>query len=114
MGYENKTQETRKELPGITGGSVPARIWQGFMRSALAGVPVTEFSEPAPIEAVPDAAKVQQRRGFQPGRRQTPDPAPGGGDRKSVGSGKSVSVRVDLGGRRIIQTKKKINIVRIH
>src|SRR3546814_11853188 len=49
------------------------------MRSALAGVPVTEFSEPAPIEAVPDAAKVQQRRGFQPGRRQTPDPAPGGG-----------------------------------
>ncbi|HEY9557183.1 MAG TPA: transglycosylase domain-containing protein [Acidimicrobiales bacterium] len=79
MGYENKTQETRKELPGITGGSAPARIWQGFMRSALAGVPVTEFSEPAPIEAVPDAAKVQQRRGFQPGRRQTPDPAPGGG-----------------------------------
>src|SRR3546814_16420936 len=27
-------------------------------------------------------------------------------DRKSVGSGKSVSVRVDLGGRRIIKTKK--------
>src|SRR3546814_6363212 len=43
MGYENKAQETRKELPGITGGSAPARIWQGFMRSALAGVPVTEF-----------------------------------------------------------------------
>src|SRR3546814_19686642 len=29
------------------------------------------------------------------------------GDRKSVVSGKSVSVRVDLGGRRIIKTKKK-------
>src|SRR3546814_11558141 len=29
------------------------------------------------------------------------------GDRKSVVSGKSVSVRVDLGGRRIIQKKKK-------
>src|SRR3546814_11281130 len=28
-------------------------------------------------------------------------------DRKSVGSGKSVSVRVDLGGRRHIQKKKK-------
>src|SRR3546814_13019064 len=28
------------------------------------------------------------------------------GDRKSVVSGKSVSVRLDLGGRRIIQTKK--------
>src|SRR3546814_18393034 len=30
------------------------------------------------------------------------------GDRKSVVKGKSVSVRVDLGGRRIIQKKKKI------
>src|SRR3546814_16348284 len=28
-------------------------------------------------------------------------------DRKSVGRGKRVSVRVDLGGRRIIKTKKK-------
>src|SRR3546814_18219935 len=31
--------------------------------------------------------------------------ARGGGDRKSVGSGKSVSVRVDLGGRRILKKK---------
>src|SRR3546814_14292620 len=31
---------------------------------------------------------------------------PAHGDRKSVVSGKSVSVRVDLGGRRIIKTKK--------
>src|SRR3546814_15336127 len=30
-----------------------------------------------------------------------------GGDRKSVDSGKSVSVRVDLGGRRIIKKKKQ-------
>src|SRR3546814_11371603 len=29
------------------------------------------------------------------------------GDRKSVGEGKSVSVRVDLGGRRIMKKKKK-------
>src|SRR3546814_19207762 len=37
------------------------------------------------------------------------DAAPGAGqfaDRKSVMGGKSVSVRVDLGGRRIIKTKK--------
>src|SRR3546814_16413075 len=33
------------------------------------------------------------------------------GDRKSVVSGKSVSVRVDLGGRRIIKKKKKQNII---
>src|SRR3546814_17928405 len=31
-------------------------------------------------------------------------------DRKSVVSGKSVSVRVDLGGRRIIKKKKKVHI----
>src|SRR3546814_84741 len=31
----------------------------------------------------------------------------GAGDRKSVVSGKSVSVRVDLGGRRIIKKKKR-------
>src|SRR3546814_11059173 len=35
--------------------------------------------------------------------------APGYGDRKSVVEGKSVSVRVDLGGRRIIKNKKKKN-----
>src|SRR3546814_12635097 len=29
------------------------------------------------------------------------------GDRKSVGQGKSVSVRVDLGGRRLLKKKKK-------
>src|SRR3546814_18959625 len=33
--------------------------------------------------------------------------APGGGDRKSVVKGKSVSVRVDLGGRRFIKKKNK-------
>src|SRR3546814_17164349 len=32
-----------------------------------------------------------------------------GGDRKSDVEGKSVSVRVDLGGRRIIKTKKTVN-----
>src|SRR3546814_16718484 len=31
-------------------------------------------------------------------------------DRKSVGWGKSVSVRVDLGGRRIIKKKKKLKL----
>src|SRR3546814_18645441 len=33
-----------------------------------------------------------------------------GRDRKSVGSGKSVSVRVDVGGRRIIKKKQTTNI----
>jgi len=78
IGYENKTAETTKELTGIkgvgrvTGGTHPARLWQAFMREALREVPVTEFSEPAPIDAVPDAAKIRARGGFQPGPRMYP------------------------------------------
>jgi membrane peptidoglycan carboxypeptidase len=73
MGYENATAETTKVLTNIkgvravTGGSHPARIWQAFMRRALADVPVTEFSEPAPIRAVADEVKRMARRGFEPG-----------------------------------------------
>src|SRR3546814_15058107 len=40
---------------------------------------------------------------------QAPDAAPYPADRKSVVSGKSVSVRVDLGGRRIIKKQKVHN-----
>jgi membrane peptidoglycan carboxypeptidase len=78
IGYENKTLETTKELSNIkgvrrvTGGTHPARLWQAFMRVALEGVPITEFQEAAPIQAVPDAAKLQARRGFSPGKRKFP------------------------------------------
>jgi hypothetical protein len=46
------------------------------MRVALEGVPVTEFNEPAPLEAVPDAAQVRARRGFAPGTRMHPTGPP--------------------------------------
>lgn len=85
IGYENKTLETTKPLLGIkgvravTGGSHPARIWQAFMREALRDVPITEFSEPAPIEAVPDAVQIRARRGFAPGARMYPRKGPSAG-----------------------------------
>jgi membrane peptidoglycan carboxypeptidase len=85
IGYENKTAETTKELLNIkgvrrlTGGTHPARLWQAFMRVALRGVPVTEFSEAAPIQAVADAGKIQARRGFGPGKRMYPGGDPSGG-----------------------------------
>jgi penicillin-binding protein 1A len=72
MGYENKTSATRKTLGNITGGSFPARIWQTFMREALEDVPITEFTEPAPIVAIADAAKLRQRKGFGPGAAKRP------------------------------------------
>src|SRR3546814_11376550 len=55
------------------------------------------------------AARHQQVRGdvlFLPRLERALFAAPG--DRKSVVSGKSVSVRVDLGGRRIIKKKKQV------
>jgi penicillin-binding protein 1A len=86
IGYENKTTDTAKVLRNIkgvahvTGGTHPARIWQAFMKQALANVPVTDFSEPAPIQAVPDAAKLEARRGFGPGPRKRPAGTSAGGD----------------------------------
>ncbi len=81
MGFENPDRDNIKDLHGIkgvsrvTGGSHPARIWQAFMRSALRNVPVTEFTEPAPIVAVADAAKLRQREGFAPAPQQRRDGA---------------------------------------
>src|SRR3546814_19549802 len=43
-------------------------------------------------------------------RRQMAEHAPGALDRTSVVKGKSVSVRVDLGGRRMIHKKKSVNV----
>jgi penicillin-binding protein 1A len=77
MGYENSTPETTRNLPGTTGGAGPARIWQAFMQAALADVPVTEFSEPAPIRSVADDARLQARRGFDPRQPMAPS-GPGG------------------------------------
>jgi membrane peptidoglycan carboxypeptidase len=85
MGYQNQTLETAKTFAqhpvhgrsSVTGGSFPAQIWQAFMRDALRDVPITEFSEPAPIEAVPDAVQIRARRGFAPGSRMYPRRAPG-------------------------------------
>jgi membrane peptidoglycan carboxypeptidase len=60
----------------VTGGSAPARLWQRYMNRALEGVPVTEFTEPAPIPDVRDQVERDARGGFDPGRRRSPEPAP--------------------------------------
>src|SRR3546814_11797974 len=53
-----------------------------------------------PGEGVADERGVEGQDGADPRARRP-------GDRKSVVEGKSVSVRVDLGGRRIIRKKKQ-------
>ena len=75
---------------GVTGGSLPARTWQSFMTRALDGVPVTEFTEPAPIPDVRDEAERRQRGGFDPGRRRYPSEALDGGDYVEGGGDPSV------------------------
>src|SRR3546814_15210663 len=66
------------------------------------------------IDASPFRAISRPRRALEHGRTGGPiSPASavrGRKDRKSVVSGKSVSVRVDLGGRRILKKKKKLHI----
>ncbi|HEU5082062.1 MAG TPA: transglycosylase domain-containing protein [Acidimicrobiales bacterium] len=63
----------------LTGGSFPASAWQRFMRSALEGVPVTDFSEPAPIRDVQSEEIQRERRGFAPGGAMAAQPTGPGG-----------------------------------
>ena len=86
IGYENKTDEhhqgaARASRASAASPAAPTRRGSGSRSCArrCANVPVTEFSEPAPIEAVPDAAKIRARRGLRsPGRGMYPRRRPGG------------------------------------
>ena len=48
VGYPNE-QKAMTDVHGIavTGGSLPAKIWAAYMKEALSGSPVTDFSQPA-------------------------------------------------------------------
>jgi hypothetical protein len=49
------------------------------MDKALEGVPVTEFSEPAPIQPIADALERQKRGGIDLGSRRSIQDTPEGG-----------------------------------
>ena len=49
------------------------------MTEAVKNVPVTDFTEPAPIESLADRAKREQRGGFDLGRAQGTIPLPSDG-----------------------------------
>jgi penicillin-binding protein 1A len=69
MGYDPPPPPGRRfSVKGrnLTGGSFPASAWQRFMRAALEGVPITDFSEPAPIQEPASEATQRERRGFAP------------------------------------------------
>jgi penicillin-binding protein 1A len=56
----------------MTGGCLPARTWKSFMGPALKEVPVTEFSEPAPIKVITDKISKAARTGIDPGTQRKP------------------------------------------
>ena len=63
----------------VFGGTIPAQIWKGFMTQALANVPATDFSQPAPLSTLTDALAARQRGGINPGTQQAPADTPLGG-----------------------------------
>jgi penicillin-binding protein 1A len=69
----------------VYGGTWPAITWKEFMSAALAGVPVTPFSAPAPIVAPKAAAVLQEVGGptttlpVEPGPPGSVDQTPAGG-----------------------------------
>src|SRR3546814_17982536 len=72
----------------------------------------TRARSPPVASRLPTAIDVHSAR--RPRAVSTSPRATAPPDRKSVGSGQSVSVRVDLGGRRIIQKKKFTQVTQYH
>jgi penicillin-binding protein 1A len=81
MGFADKPRTMTLGKCGghCAGGTLPAATWKTYMNRALEGVPVTDFSEPAPIKPLADALRRQQRGGIDPGdKRNIADTGPGG------------------------------------
>ena len=81
MGYKDKPK-TMSGIKGnrhVAGGTIPAATWGAYMKKALKGVPVTDFSDPAPIKRITDALKRKARADIDPGTKRNPsDTDPGG------------------------------------
>ncbi len=87
---ESKSIGNVKGIQPVYGGTWPAMTWQSFMTSALASVPVTPFSQPAPIQ--PPAVALSPTPAttvppLQPGDPSTPRDTPTGGPYASGPSG---------------------------
>ena len=72
VGYRDQPIPMRgiKGCAQMTGGCLPAPTWKDFMSVALKEVPVTEFSEPAPIKVITDKLNKEARTGIDPGTQR--------------------------------------------
>jgi penicillin-binding protein 1A len=81
VGYRDEPIQMRgiKGCGQMTGGCLPAPTWKAFMDEALKDVPVTEFTEPAPIKQITDKLNKAARTGIDPGtQRKASGTSPGG------------------------------------
>src|SRR3546814_13073430 len=99
-------------MQGCTGTIVPTRggrkqISEGPFMSKLASISaVLGIAMPSAMISSPSLAEQMKFKAAMSASQVVPHNDHAGKDRKSVVSGKSVSVRVDLGGRRIIKNKQ--------
>lgn len=72
VGYRDQPIPMRriKGCGQMTGGCLPAPTWKDFMSVALKDVPVTAFSEPAPIKIITDKLNKEARTGIDPGTQR--------------------------------------------
>jgi membrane peptidoglycan carboxypeptidase len=73
----NKDKESHslsgtKGVHAIFGATFSAPTWAAFMRQALANVPPTDFSQPAPLQPVTDQLDRKARNGIDPGSQRYP------------------------------------------
>jgi membrane peptidoglycan carboxypeptidase len=82
MGYGDNQNTSLTNIRGVGsvyGGTIPAQVWHAFMAQALADVPATDFTQPAPLSALQDKLNSQQRQGINPGGQRSQDgTGPGG------------------------------------
>jgi penicillin-binding protein 1A len=81
LGYADKPKPLLLGKCGgkCAGGTLPAATWKAFMDQALQGVPVTDFSQPAPIKPIADALNKLARGGIDLGARRNITDTPEGG-----------------------------------
>ncbi len=80
MGYdEGQPLKNIKGVSTVFGGTIPASTWQGFMKQALDGVPITDFNAPPPVSNVEDETRRRERGLIDPGdKREAIGTSPGG------------------------------------
>jgi membrane peptidoglycan carboxypeptidase len=72
VGYPTKEKPMRgvHGIAGVTGGTLPAQIWQAYMTNALQGQPVEQFASAAAPPYKPWCGKYQYARTWRDARKQ--------------------------------------------